>query len=81
MEDRMSQAITADRAAGAPPDLEQLPPSSFLSRAQVAEIIDFSVPTLKRWAAEGRGPHITYLEGRPRYRVRDLQAWIGGQNG
>lgn len=76
LEDRMSQTndVSAVRTA---PDLETLPPSNFLTRAQLAPIIGFSVPTLKRWAAEGLGPKVTYLENRPRYQVRDVLAWAG----
>ena len=60
-----------------PLDLEALPPSAFLTRAQLAPAIGFSVVTLKRWAGDGEGPRITYLgRNRPRYRVRDVLAWI-----
>ncbi|SFP31485.1 Helix-turn-helix domain-containing protein [Tranquillimonas alkanivorans] len=62
-------------------DLEALPPSSLLTRKQVAQVIGFSEVTLKTWAREGRGPRITRIEGKPRFRVRDVQAWIGGDNG
>lgn len=66
--------------AETPLDLEALPPSAFLTRAQLAPIIGFSVITLKKWSASGTGPAITYLgeTSRPRYRVRDVLAWIEG---
>lgn len=57
-------------------DLHSLPASAFLTRAQLAPVLGFSQRTLKRWPVEGRGPRITYLENRPRYRVSDVLAWI-----
>ncbi len=64
----------------APVDLETLPPTTFLTYDQLAPIIGISVPTLKRWAANGQGPKRTYLESRPRYRVSDILAWIEGRS-
>ena len=69
---------TSTGAAGAL-DLEGLPPSTLLTRAELAPIIKLSILTLKRWAAEGKGPAIHSLGGRPRYRVRDVLAWIEGE--
>lgn len=57
-------------------DLSSLPPSAFVTRAQLAPALGFSLQTLKRWATKGKGPRITYLEGRPRFRVCDVLAWI-----
>lgn len=57
-------------------DLQSLPASAFVTRAQLAPALGFSLPTLKRWAGEGKGPRITYLENRPRYRVSDVLEWI-----
>ncbi|WP_370644478.1 helix-turn-helix transcriptional regulator [Ruegeria sp. SCSIO 43209] len=57
-------------------DLQSLPISAFVTRAQLAPFLGFSLPTLNRWASEGKGPRITYLENRPRYRVSDVLAWI-----
>ncbi|RLK07412.1 helix-turn-helix transcriptional regulator [Ruegeria conchae] len=57
-------------------DLNALSASSFLTRVQLAPVIGFSLQTLKRWAGEGKGPRITYLENRPRYQVSDVLDWI-----
>ncbi len=57
-------------------DLEALPGTALLTRAQVAEVSGFSQVALKKWAKEGRGPAIVRIEGLPRHRVRDVLAWI-----
>lgn len=62
-------------------DIEKLPPSSFLTRAQMVPILNVSVPTLKRWASEGKGPKVTHLENRVvRYRVSDVLHWMGAED-
>jgi hypothetical protein len=38
----------------------------------------FAVQTFKKWAKIGRGPAITHVEGRPRYRAADVRAWVAG---
>lgn len=48
------------------------------TRPQVAEYTQTSVPTLARWAAEGKGPKVTKLGGAVRYRREDVLAWIAG---
>ena len=58
------------------PDLSKLPPDALLTRDQVAALSGFAVVTLKVWAPKGRGPKITYLEGRPRFKVRDVREWM-----
>lgn len=65
----MSQAQTV-------PDLGKLPPDALLTREQLHLITGFSLPTLKRWAALGKGPRITRIEGLPRFKVRDVRAWM-----
>jgi len=49
------------------------------TRRQVAEFTQTSVPTLARWAAEGRGPRFIRLTGSGgvlRYKREDVVAWI-----
>jgi predicted DNA-binding transcriptional regulator AlpA len=58
------------------PDLGKLPPDALLTREQVRQITGFSLPTLKRWAARGKGPRITRIEGLPRFQVRDVRDWM-----
>lgn len=74
----MSSTV-APAAAGhhSVPNLDTLPGDALLTRVQVAAISGFAVHTLKIWAAAGRGPRITTVEGRPRYRVRDTRQWMG----
>lgn len=46
------------------------------TRQQVAEYTQTSVPTLARWAGEGKGPKFVRLGGAVRYRREDVLAWI-----
>lgn len=62
------------------PDLHELPGSALLTRSQVAAVSNFSVPTLRHWAASGRGPRVRIVEGRPRYAASDIQAWLAGED-
>ena len=61
------------------PNIDQLPGSALLTRAQVACISNFSEIALRHWAQQGRGPRITTIEGRPRYAAKDVRAWLTGQ--
>lgn len=71
--ERLSRPDVEKRAV---PDLSVLPDIVLLTRADVAAVSRYSVQTLKKWAREGRGPSLRYVEGRPRYRVRDVRKWI-----
>ncbi|ATI40898.1 hypothetical protein CBW24_02030 [Pacificitalea manganoxidans] len=62
------------------PDLDKLPPCALLTYTQVAKLAGFSLVSIKRWAADGRGPHMTRIEGHPRFTVRDVKAWMSGEN-
>lgn len=62
------------------PDLDKLPPCALLTYTQVAKLAGYSLVTIKRWAADGRGPRMTRIEGRPRFAVRDVKAWLGGES-
>jgi len=65
--------------AGAPTErrVNELP--DLATRVQVAEYTQTSVPTLARWASEGRGPRFVRLgRGAVRYRRDDVLAWIAG---
>lgn len=59
------------------PDLRDLPPDALLTRRQMAAISGFTDQSFKKWARENRGPRITVVEGRPRYRVDDARKWLG----
>jgi hypothetical protein len=59
------------------PDLAALPSDAVLTRRQMSALSGYKVQTFKKWAREGRGPAITSVEGRPRYRVADARTWLG----
>lgn len=59
-----------------PVNIASLPSDALLTRRQLEQITGFRVQTLKNWAAVGRGPRITTVEKRPRYRAADVRAWI-----
>lgn len=48
------------------------------TRLQVAQYTQTSVPTLARWAGEGKGPRFVRLGGAVRYRREDVVAWLEG---
>lgn len=57
--------------------IEDLP--DLATRRQVAEYTQTSIPTLARWASEGKGPKMVHLAGAGgavRYRRDDVLAWI-----
>jgi len=60
------------------PDISTLPADALLTRAQLVALSSYSLQAFKKWAKEGRGPRITRVEGRPRYRVADARAWLAG---
>ena len=74
----MSAVATANRSTFIP-NLDCLPPSALLTRSQVAALSGFAVISLKKWAVAQRGPKITRVEGRPRYRAADVAAWLNAQ--
>lgn len=59
------------------PDLSALPSDALLTRAQMVCLSGYSEQAFKKWAHQGRGPTITVVEGRPRYRVADARIWLG----
>lgn len=59
------------------PDIATLPADALLTRNQVAALSGFALQTLKMWPAQGKGPRVTVVEGRPRYRVADIRQWMG----
>lgn len=61
------------------PNLDGLPSNALLTRDQVAVLSGFAIVSLKKWARSARGPKITRVEGRPRYRVADVTAWLTAQ--
>ncbi|MBF9335830.1 helix-turn-helix domain-containing protein [Microbacterium lacticum] len=46
------------------------------SRAQVAVYTGIGVPTLARWAIEGKGPKFRRAGSRVLYRREDVLAWL-----
>jgi excisionase family DNA binding protein len=67
--------ITPDKEFGM-----DISPSTILpdlaTRQQVADYTQTSIPTLARWAAEGKGPRFVKLGARVRYRKADVLAWL-----
>lgn len=61
------------------PNIDTLPAATPLTRRQLSEMTGWSIVTLKRWAKENRGPRITVLERRPRYRADHVREWLAGQ--
>lgn len=57
-------------------DITSLPDMALLTQKQLAQVTGLALPTIKRWAALGKGPRITRLEGLPRYVARDVRDWI-----
>lgn len=58
------------------PDLNKLPPDALLTDRQVSLLSGFAEYTLRVWRMKGKGPKVTLIEGRPRYRVADYRAWV-----
>jgi Helix-turn-helix domain len=48
-----------------------------LTRAEAAEYLRRSVPTLERWAAQGAGPDFRLVGGRALYPLTSLRAFAG----
>lgn len=46
------------------------------NRTEVAEYTRISMPTLARWAAEGKGPKFRKAGGRVLYMREDVIAWL-----
>ena len=76
---RFMAAVATARRPVSIPNLDNLPPSALLTRDQVAALSGFALVTLKKWSSENRGPKITRVEGRPRYRAADVTAWLNAQ--
>lgn len=57
-----------------PGDPSTLP--ELATRTQVATATGLSIPTLARWAGEGKGPKWIKLGAALRYRKADVLAWI-----
>ncbi len=52
---------------------------TYLTPAELAQRIGYSLPTLARWRIEGHGPRFLKpghgLRARIRYRLSDVEAW------
>jgi hypothetical protein len=60
------------------PDVAKLPADALLTRQQLVALSGFTEQAFKKWARESRGPAITVVEGRPRYRAEAVRAWLSG---
>ena len=59
-------------------DLDSLPDSAACTTRDVAALSGFAEITFKVWRKAGdRGPKVTRIEGKPRYLVKDVRAWMG----
>jgi hypothetical protein len=65
--------------ASQPVDIGALPGDALLTRRQLEQVTGFRAQTFKNWAAVGRGPRITTIEKRPRYRAADVREWLAGR--
>lgn len=63
-----------------PPDLAKLPEHALLTPKQLHRLTGFAVVTFRVWAANGKGPKVTRVEGSPRYMVRDVREWLGANH-
>lgn len=75
---RVAPLATELRRSASLPDIATLPNDALLTRGQLAALTGFTEQAFKKWAREGRGPAITYVEGRPRTKVRDFRLWVDG---
>jgi len=55
-------------------DISDLP--ELISRSQLAIFTGLAEQTFNRWATEGKGPRITKLGGRVRYRKQHVIDWL-----
>jgi hypothetical protein len=73
--------VTARAHSARPvPNLNELPDDALLTDAHVSALTTFSVPTIKLWRKNKRGPRFVSIEGYPRCRAGDLRAWINGRS-
>ena len=59
------------------PDLNALPATALITRQQLCAATGYALPTVKAWPGKNKGPRVTMVEGRPRYLVSDVRAWLG----
>lgn len=51
----------------------------FIGEKAVAERLSVSVPAVRRWRYENRGPKFVKFGSSVRYAVSDLEAWIASR--
>lgn len=56
------------------------PDETLLTPREVSALSGFEEVTLRLWHRQGRGPARTFVEGRPRYRLGDVRAWMRGES-
>lgn len=59
--------------------LAGLPDDALASPAEAAAFLGFAPVTLRLWRRQSRGPAFVLIEGRPRYRMRELRDFAAGQ--
>lgn len=59
-----------------------MPDLDLMTRAEVAQMLRVSRPTLSRWAAAGEGPPVIWLAPSvPRYDKAEVLAWVRSHRG
>jgi hypothetical protein len=58
------------------PDIAALPSSAFITTKQLANLTGFAPLTVKGWRRYGRGPKVSTVNGKPRFRVADVRDWL-----
>lgn len=49
-----------------------------ITQTAAAAALGISQRTMQRWAAEGRGPRVHYVLGRPGYQQADIDEYLRG---
>lgn len=52
--------------------------NELLTQTAAAAALGISQRTMQRWAAEGRGPRVHYVLGRPGYQQADIDEYLRG---
>ena len=47
-----------------------------MTAQEVADLVRVHIQTFHRWRRAGLGPRETSIAGKPRYRERDIEAWL-----
>ena len=55
----------------------RMTPDGRMDRTNAAKYLGKKTKTLAMWAYQGKGPKITYVNGRPTYFKKDLDSFVG----